>query len=342
MKYSKNLQLSSELLIIDGMWGVGKSVITELLSSFNSLENLNINYLYDYIPNFYSSKSIEHDAAVMLMRNLFDSLTYDMCLSRSVNFRYKDQTSIFNHPKKFQYLKRIIRQEGNESLKQVEEGRMIIPLLTHMSSSNNDFFLVALAGRCKIINCIRHPAFIVKWFSDYLELMAESPRDFVMKIHYKGADIPFFAYGWEEEYLSINNYERAIKSIAVLTNNYNENLRAIKESHGDNSILEISFEEAVLKTDRTLRTISGFINREINQNNFKKVKKKQNLPRKEISSGQKYGAFGFESSKTHTEGIQETTDKKVQSLKSKVTSEYFILINRISREYELKVFKSLL
>ena len=172
MKYSKNIQLTSELLIVDGMWGVGKSVITELLSSFDSIESLNINYLYDYLPNLYSSRSIEHDAAIMLIRNMFDSLTYDVCISRSVNFRFKDQTSIFNHSKKYQYLKRLISKDGDDSLKQVEQSQMIIPVLTHMSSSNNDFFLLAFGRRCKIINCLRHPAYIIEWFAGYIEKMS--------------------------------------------------------------------------------------------------------------------------------------------------------------------------
>ena len=155
------------------------------------------------------------DAAVCLIRSMFDDLTYQKCISRSVNFRYKDQTSIFKHPKKYQYLIRLLEHGGYQSLNKINANKMIIPILTHMSSFNNDLFHMALEERCKIINCIRHPIFILDWWTDYLMSMSLSTIDFVLKIRHKDIDIPFFAYGWEDEYLSASNIERSIKSISL-------------------------------------------------------------------------------------------------------------------------------
>ena len=53
IKFSKKQQLSSELLIVDGFWGVGKSVIGELVSVFNSMECWRIDLPFDLIPILY-------------------------------------------------------------------------------------------------------------------------------------------------------------------------------------------------------------------------------------------------------------------------------------------------
>ena len=75
MKFSKQQQLSSELLVIDGMWGSGKSVITQLVSVFDSMECWRIDLPFDNIPVLYGMDSIEESAAITLIRNLFDEMT---------------------------------------------------------------------------------------------------------------------------------------------------------------------------------------------------------------------------------------------------------------------------
>ena len=147
MKFSKSAQLSSELLVIDGLWGCGKSVVMQLLSVFDSMESCTIDYLYDYIPDFSQSQSMTRDAAVCLIRSKFDDLTYQKCISRSVNFRYKDQTSIFKHPKKYQYLLRLLQNGGDQSLNNINANKLIIPIFKHLSSTNNDLFHMALGER---------------------------------------------------------------------------------------------------------------------------------------------------------------------------------------------------
>jgi len=336
MKYSKDIQLSSELLIIDGLWGVGKTAVTELVSVFDSMESWKIDWTFDYLPRYYQSQSIDKDAAITLIRSLFDSLTYDICISRSVNFRYKDQTSIFRHPKKYQYLRRILERDGDEALKKIDKNRMIIPVLTHMSTSENDFFHMAFGERCKIINCIRHPIFILEWYVDFWSKISLSPRNFVLMVRHNDKEVPFFAFGWEDEFLAANNLERAIKSISVLTKGYTDNLKKIKKQHGDKSILELSFENVVTNTDEVLSIIADFIGRDINQKLYKKIKRRENFPRKSIYTGQGYGLFDFKSKKLKEGNEKDFIQNKMEVLKSKIRPEYYLQLVKLVEDYETK------
>ena len=332
MKFSKKNQLSSELLIVDGLWGVGKSVITELVSVFDNMECWNLEMPFDHIPILYEAQALDQDSAIAVIRNLFDELTYNMCISRSVNFRYKDRSSIFHHPKKYNYLLRMLEQDGDSSLRKISENKMIIPVATHTSSSNNDLFLRALGKRCKIIRCVRHPVFIVHHWADYIWRCQTDPRDFTLKIDYNGEDIPFFADGWEEEYLEANNLEKSIKSISLLTDSYNHNFHQMKKKYSKESILEVSFEEAVKNTDDTIALISKFINQDVNNKVYKKVKKRARLPRGTIRSD-----FGYAFTKNYS--TKESVDqieikKRLGLIKNKIRPKYYHELVRLSGEYE--------
>ena len=100
MEFYKKHQLSSKLLIVDGMWGVGKSIIARLMSVF------------DHIPQLYAKGSIKENDATALIVSLFDEITYNISISRSVNFRFKDESSIFGHPKKYDYMLRLLEGGG--------------------------------------------------------------------------------------------------------------------------------------------------------------------------------------------------------------------------------------
>ncbi|MBT5400714.1 hypothetical protein HOL24_09255 [bacterium] len=335
MKFRKKNQLSSELLVVDGMWGVGKSIVTELISVFDSMESWSMDLSFDHIPLLYGEKTIREDAAITLIRNLFDITTYNMSISRSINFRYKDHTSIFKHPKKYDYIFRLLEQGGEDSCKKIVENRMIIPIATHMALSNNDLFLKALGKRCKIIRCVRHPLFMIDHWASYIDRCQTDPIEFNLKIDYKGENIPFFAKGWEDEYLKANNFEKSIKSIVVLTENYKHNFAKIRKKHGDKSVLEISFEDVVKNTDHVISLIATFIGRSVNNKTYKRVKKKQFLPRNTIDSGSGYISKEWSNNK-EKKSEKESLSQNLDLIKNNVRRKYYEDLIKLINDYENK------
>ena len=337
MKFSKQQQLSSELLVIDGMWGSGKSVITQLVSVFDSMECWRIDLPFDNIPVLYGMDSIEESAAITLIRNLFDEMTNNVSISRSVNFPYKDQTSVFNHPKKYEYILRLFDKGGDYFLKKIDKSRMIIPIATHMSSSNNDLFLRALGKRCKIIRCVRNPIFMIEHWAGYIGRCQTDSREFTLKIDHKGEDVPFFAKGWEDEYLEINDFEKSIKSISLLTDHYDNNFDKLNKKYGKYSVLEVSFESAVKDTDNVANVISEFINRGINSKTYSKVKKKSKLPRSSISSESIYANTDWKNNTNERlDGEADIIKKKLDFIKNKVHFKYYNELLILIDNYEKK------
>jgi hypothetical protein len=334
MKLSKKNQLSSELLIIDGLWGSGKSVVTELVSIFDSMECWSIDQAFDHIPRLFGVKAINQDAATSLIQYLFDSLTYRTCISRSINFRFQDQTSVFNHPKKYDYLLRVFEKDGNAALEKISRNKMIIPIATHMSSFDNDLFLRALGGRCKIIICTRHPLFVVEHWSNYIGRCQLDPRDTALKIDFNGEDIPLFAHGWEEEYLKANDIERSIKSISLLVDSYKVNIKKMKKEYGNNSVLEIPFEDAVMRTENVVSLMSTFLNRNINTKLYKRAKKRARLPRNTIVSGLGYASFDWKYGTIKEESDEVIIKERLSLIKKQVRPEYYHNLTLMISDYE--------
>jgi hypothetical protein len=335
MKFVKKNQLSSELLIIDGMWGVGKSIITNLLSAFDRMECWRMDFSFDYIPQLYGEGSITEDAATSLLVNIFDGITRDMSISRSVNFRFKDATSVLKHPKKYDYILRMFKNDTNISYKEICEDGMIIPIATHLALSNNDLFLRALGKRCKIIRCVRNPLFMVEHWADYIGRCKADPMEFTLKIKHNMANVPFFAEGWEDEYLKSNNFEKSIESIARLTERYDNSFHFMKKKYGKESILEVSYEDSVKDTDRIMNLISKFIGSDINYKNYKKAKKKERVPRLSIYSGPGYASQNW---KKPAENMSDKNiiKKKLDFLKNKVRPEYYNKLLSLISDYEKK------
>jgi len=337
IKYSKKEQLSSELLVIDGLWGVGKSVVGELVSLFNHMECWRIDLPFDHIPILYENKSIDESAAIAIIRNSFDEISYNVSISRSINFRYKDLTSIWKHPKRYEYILRMFKNGGDDQLKKISNNRMIIPIATHLSTSNNDLFLKSLGKRCKIIRCERHPLFVIDNWARYIDRCQSDPREFTLNINYKEKDLPFFTYGWEDEFLSINSLEKSIKSISMLTNLYEANYIRIKNLYGVDSIMEIPFEDAVKNTDNIIHTMSKFLDSNADFSLYKKIKKREILPR--ISSYIDPKDKRLKNKKNEVVELEKCVmSEKLKHIKHNVQRKYYDELIDLIDSYEKKWF----
>jgi hypothetical protein len=332
MEFYKKHQLSSKLLIVDGMWGVGKSIIARLMSVFDDAECWRIDLPFDHIPQLYAKGSIKENAATALIVSLFDEITYNISISRSVNFRFKDESSIFGHPKKYDYMLRLLEGGGGDSLK----DKVIIPIATHLSSSNNDFFLRAFGKRCQIIGCVRHPLFNVDYCSGYISRCQTDPRDLTLKFNYNEENLPFFAEGWEDEYLEANNLEKSIKSISLLTKSYDENFDKMKKKYGDSSVLQIPYEDMVMKTDHVISLLSKFVGRDVNSKLYKRIKKRERIPRDSMAEGAGYNSLEWKRNIKNKKSDKIVIEERMKFIKNKVRANYYDEMLLLVESYEKK------
>ena len=277
LNFSKSSKYNSKPIIIDGFSGSGKILISELLKAYTNAEISTWNVSFDYLPILYSFEKIEKDAARSTLRTIFDRITYYISIGRNLNWRRKDLSFAFNHPKKLSYLKNMFLDVPNDNfIIEKVAPKMHIPFLVHMATFNNYLLEDTFGEDIKIFYTLRDPLFILETYSSYLHRIETDPREFTPKYNFNELDVPWFAYGWEEEYLKINQTE---KSITLIEKCFDHLYNKLGNTYNNKKYKVIFFEDIILKTDDKCKEIAEFLNLDYKKRILSKIKKKNKLPR---------------------------------------------------------------
>ena len=103
-KFVRPNNLVEKFVLVDGIGRSGKVIIGLALASMRNVEKMRIDLLFDTVPRMYDMNKISHDSAVTLLRLEADTRFYETMISRSVNFKPTDYTSIFKDPYTFRYI----------------------------------------------------------------------------------------------------------------------------------------------------------------------------------------------------------------------------------------------
>ena len=120
--------IAPKVLVIDGLPGCGKTMLTPILASLNRAEVMTYSYELEYILTLSYLGKISDDAANTMIRISTDLKLYNLMMSRETNFRPSDLSSIFKHKSPIRYIKRLF-----------EAGDDTIPNKI-ISSANNGLF----------------------------------------------------------------------------------------------------------------------------------------------------------------------------------------------------------
>ena len=281
VKFSKSSKYNSKPIIIDGFSGSGKILISELLKAFNNSEISIWNISFDYLPILYSFKTIEKEAAKSTLRSIFDEITYNISIGRNLNWRRKDLSCAFNHPKKVSYLKNMFSEvHADNFIIKKAAPKMNIPFLVHIATFNNFLLEDTFGNDIKFFYTLRDPLYILETYSSYLHRIETDPREFTPKINFNGLDLPWFANGWEDEYSKINQTE---KSIILIEKCFEHLCNKLVSAHNKKIYKVIFFEDIILRTDDKCKEIAEFLNLNYEKSTLKKIKKKNKLPRNNIN-----------------------------------------------------------
>ena len=97
IKTERKYQLLNELLIIDGQPGCGKTLFSAIVSAFSRVELLQFSTIAENICALNYLEKIEYEDALTFLKIEFDQRIYETMMSRNLNFRIKDLSSVFNN-----------------------------------------------------------------------------------------------------------------------------------------------------------------------------------------------------------------------------------------------------
>ena len=275
--------LAEKIVFIDGLEGCGKTLFSTLVSSFDKVEKLTYSYEIEFFCTLHYLNKIDTDAVVTMVRMLTDLVTYDTMMSREVNFRPSDLSSIFRHPNTMIYLKRLFMKGDYAVPERIKKEKPIIPLTVHKLLINARPIFEALTGRLVFVEIVRHPLYMIIQQTLNNENLIYRARDYCVYYEYNKGELPWYTAGWEELFLNSNPVEKSIYYIQKIGDKMTESRKKLSKMYTD-KILTIPFEKFVVEPMPYMEEIADAIGSKITKQTLRAMSK-QKVPRTKISDG---------------------------------------------------------
>ena len=252
-------RINIPIIGITGATRSGKAMISNIISSFNGVEKSSVDVMLEQFYFLYETKNINKTTAVYLIRKNLNLLFYYNFLGRNTNFRKNDFTSVYKYKNPNLYFKRILsKKEGDIIFK---KNKNLIPLMLHNGLQSIDLIFEALPS-LKIVEMIKNPVELAySWIKKkYGSDIYDKPRTYVLTLKHKKTVFPYYAKGWEKQYLKMNSYDRVGEIIYRLINKRNKVYNSLTNNN-KKKILLLFFDDFVSKPDKNLIKLSKFLNR---------------------------------------------------------------------------------
>ena len=332
MKFVRKLHLCNQIIILDGLTGTGKTMFSHLINSFDRVQNSRFEYMIEYLCITTSKGKLDQDAASAMLNLLADIKYYDGSISREVNFRPSDLSSVFSGPNTYKYIKQLFMPDGEKAGIRLKKENPILFFVTHQILSCIDTALNAFGDRLKVVQMVRHPLYLVEHWESYIMMHGNNARDFTLWVDHKGESLPWFTEGWEELYCKSNSYDKSIYSICNLMKYVFD---YASSDIMNSSLMFIPFEKFVLNPNEYIEKLELFLNSKSTELT-KKVLTKQNVPRISINDGpqkqiyKRYGLKKYKKGSSHSEDYLQ----KLESIKLKSSNDAFIYLQETCKSYE--------
>jgi len=304
-----------------------------IVSSFQGMENGRFDYMFEALQIGWRANRITDDFAVTALRFLADYKLYDGMISREVNFRPTDLSTVLTAASRKKYLSRLFQQDGEDVVQRIKFENPSLLFLTHQLLGNMEIALDAFGERLKIIEPVRHPYYLIHHWESNFDFCS-SGRDFNLSISDGRDEFPWFAVDWIHEFREYTRIEGAIVSITKLMNDVldiaeNNNHRLHTQT------LFISFEHFVINPYLYISKLEKFLDRKA-PTGIEEILGDQKVPRLHINGGPtkniylKYGTGNLNTIQEHKFDYLNLQN----FARENVRNEVFLELEAVSRRYE--------
>jgi hypothetical protein len=257
----KKALISNKVLILEGMTRVGKFFLGKIISNLENTEYYQYLTTLENLPIILKGGGISEDAATALIQLIIDESFYYRGLGRNINLRYDDASSIYHSLELNEYLKRSLTPYSNDLKSEIlrnGDTRSALFILPDTFPLIDIFFKAY--PNLKLIKEIRHPIdFIYSCIKNGMGWRHETdPIAFNLVFENDSAPIPWYAIDWKEEYLSLPDVDRVIKSIDYLHKLEIEVYNSMTPEQKQ-SIHVVRYEDLVERTNKTIEMMSKFL-----------------------------------------------------------------------------------
>ncbi len=327
-------RLAGPVVFVGGLPGCGKTMLTPIIGSFSRVELQKFNESLEHVCGLRLLGAIHDDVATMMIRMMTDLDLYRMMMSREVNMRAADLTSIFRNPGTLRYLRRIVQPGDAAVIERIRGERPILHLTMHNALAISAPLFTALDDGVRIVEVMRHPLYMIKQWRAYVERYGTDVRDFTLWFDYQGQAVPFFTHGWEARFVGSNPMDRAIFAIEHLLAMGRQVLEE-RSPRQRLQVLLLPFEPFVLDPWPWLRQLETLLETQVTAATRRELKR-QRVPRTRIAQGVAraiYKQYGWEPAKRAASEREELESRRGFAA-AEASQEGMAVLDRLSAQYE--------
>lgn len=332
--------LAKKVVIVDGMIGGGKNLLSTIVSSLPSVEMWLHKPEIEHMCAMHHLGHLSLDAAKTLINMWVDEEIYNQSMSRNTNFKPSDHSSVFNHSRPLRYFKRLFKSPS-EATKSIKKEMFVLNLMTHVNTSYSKPLFEALGERLIYIRVTRHP--MSKYMLNHNKKWNErwNIDDRHGPILYKTLDqnlksthLPFYAKNIEKTYLDANSTDRAILLFDQWIRNSDKFIDEMKK-YTKAEIFEIPFEKFVFQPKIYVKKIALSLG-VVPDNITNKVMRRQGVPRSSLTDAPKskiYSKIGIDRKKKFSTLDENFAEGRAFAAET-ASPEALSILDKLSKDYE--------
>ena len=119
-EFTRPNRLAKNIVFVHGSASCGKPLLAPILSSLDRVEVERIKAIIDNVSIGCFFGHMTKDLSINLLCSETDKFVYNSFLSRNMNFRFSDYSSVFKTQRPLTYLKRLFTEEVPTALKIIQ------------------------------------------------------------------------------------------------------------------------------------------------------------------------------------------------------------------------------
>lgn len=310
--------LPKKLVFIDGVTRSGKSMLGPVVSSLTKTYPWQYQTILDSLLPVYKHKSIDHSLLTSMLNHYFNKNIYCLNISREINFRKNDFSSVVYDKDYKKYLNNLKIDDGDQIIEKIKRKNHNLVYQTHD--------LLSMVGELnklnlpyKMLYIYRHPIDnIFSFFKRYNPRVnpqhsynIDDPRLYTMMIKHNQQLLPWYALNQEKKFLKFSFLEKVIFYYLLSIKNSVKSYKKLNKTK-KNKVLLIQFDSFAINTSNEINRIKKFLDTKTTSHT-KKVLKRNNLPR----------------------SIElDERDNKLKIIKNSINTTLFKEVLKIKKKYE--------
>jgi hypothetical protein len=336
----KSSTFNNKVIFVNGFNASGKTLFSPIISSIQNVELMTFVYEIEWCSSFLYSKNISSEAYTVFIKLYVDHLIYNQMMSRGINFRYSDLSSVFNSSAKWTYFKRLFQKGDNFIPDKIKHSNPILSLTTCHLLPFIPSLSQALQNRLLFVEIIRDPMFMVNQLLILHEsiISRHSEKDFTIRVYSEGVDATYLDYYSSSEVFKNtieSDHPTAVISYLERMFDFYFNLNFENLEINKSSFMLIPFEKYVLSPRRWMDSIIEFTGSGWSKEVEREMKKQQ-VPRKLLSAGRKtnvYERFGWSEDKKSKTLEEENINYRNKIRKIICNDDAYFRLEKLSDRY---------